>query len=164
MLIFSPGPDTARAFRDALGTFATGVTVVTVRGPDGPLGMTANSFASVSLNPPLVLWSPARASARFTAMTGAKRFAVHVLSAEGRDTAAHFARSAQMKGLDLEGTEPPLLSTGWLARFICQREAVHDGGDHAIVIGRVEQCAQREGAPLVFSAGHFGTFSPARGV
>jgi flavin reductase (DIM6/NTAB) family NADH-FMN oxidoreductase RutF len=73
-----------RRLRDALGQFATGVTVVTTMTPAGPLGITANSFASVSLVPPLVLWSPARKSARFPAFEAASHFAIHVLSCDQR--------------------------------------------------------------------------------
>ncbi|NDK34235.1 flavin reductase family protein [Rhodovulum sulfidophilum] len=159
---FIPGPDTRRLYRDALGSFATGVTVVTAAGPEGPVGMTANSFSSVSLDPPLVLWSPARASARYPAMTGAERFAIHVLGAGEEDIAARFARSGDdFEGLDCApDADPPLLGQGWIARFLCRRVALHDAGDHAIVIGHVEECARREGPPLVFAGGVYGDFSP----
>lgn len=80
-ILFAPDAD-ARAFRDALGRFATGVTVVTVLTDDGPAGMTANSFASVSLDPPLVLWSPARSSSRFDLFANAAHYAIHVLDAD----------------------------------------------------------------------------------
>ncbi|GAA0285000.1 flavin reductase family protein [Rhodovulum strictum] len=161
---FTPGPATQRQFRDALGCFATGVTVVTVGDAAGPVGMTANSFASVSLDPPLILWSPACASGRFAAMTGAERFAVHVLGAGEKAIAQRFARSgAAFEGLAMEWAEagPPLLDEGWIARFLCTRVAVHDAGDHAIVVGRVDEVARREGPPLVFAGGAFGDFSPA---
>ncbi|TCO73035.1 flavin reductase family protein [Rhodovulum euryhalinum] len=161
---FTPGPATERQYRDALGCFATGVTVVTVDSGAGPVGMTANSFSSVSLDPPLVLWSPARASRRFPAMSGAERFAVHVLGA-GEDALAHrFASSGgAFEGLALEWTEtgPPLLDEGWIARFLCTRVALHEAGDHAIVVGRVDEVARREGPPLVFAGGAYGDFSPA---
>ncbi|MBN2907030.1 MAG: flavin reductase family protein [Rhodobacteraceae bacterium] len=162
---FTPGPDTQRQYRDALGCFATGVTVVTVEGADGPVGMTANSFASVSLDPALVMWSPARSSSRFAAMTDAEWFAVHVLGAGGNDLAMRFARSGQaFDGLTLEtgeGDGPPLIGEGWIARFSCRRVAVHDAGDHAIVLGQVHQVARREGPPLIFAGGAYGDFSPA---
>lgn len=160
---FIPGPETERAYRDALGCFATGVTVVTVRAAHGPLGITVNSFSSVSLDPPLVLWSPARGSTRFEAMTAAEHFAIHVLGAGEEDLAMRFARS----GHDFDGVtveQPldtaPLLDEGWIARFLCRRVAVHDAGDHAIVVGRVESVARREGPPLVFAGGAYGDFSP----
>lgn len=147
---FEPGPATARAFRDALGSFSTGVTVITTDGPDGPVGITANSFASLSLDPPLVLWSPARSSSRFALFEGAARFAIHVLGAAQQDVALHFTRNGT---LPLTGLGPVL------ARFDCARHAVHEGGDHAIVVGRVLRVWHRAGAPLVFQSGRFGGFS-----
>lgn len=162
---FIPGPQTQREYRDTLGAFATGVTVVTVDSPTGPLAMTANSFSSVSLDPPLVLWSPARGSRRFDAMTTAERFAIHVLGAGAEDLAQRFARSGHdFDGLAMDpvpGAAAPLLDEGWIARFLCTRVAVHDAGDHAIVVGRVEEAARREGPPLVFAGGAYGDFSPA---
>lgn len=159
---FTPSPDTQRRLRDALGRFATGVTVVTARGPAGPVGITANSFASLSLDPPLVLWSPARASRRFGVFVEASHFAVHVLARDQFALGRHFA----LQGMDFDlpgvGTGEggvPLLP-GCLARFECAREAVHEGGDHALVVGRVLRIAEREGAPLVFSAGRYGGFAP----
>lgn len=148
---FIPTPDSARAFRDALGAFATGVTVVTTDGPEGPLGITANSFASLSLDPPLVLWSPARSSRRFAAFAGAERFAIHVLAAGQTALAQHFTRTGE---LPADGLGPVL------ARFDCARHAVHEGGDHAIVVGRVLRVWHAPGAPLVFHAGRFGGFAP----
>ncbi len=160
MEIFTPGPDSARALRDALGRFATGVTVVTARGPEGPVGITANSFASVSLDPPLVLWSPAKSSSRFPIYAAAEHFAIHVLGADHRDLAAHFVRS----GFDFSGLESaegpggvPLLDQ-CLARFACRRVAAHDAGDHVIVVGAVIEAAYRDGEPLVFNQGAYGRF------
>jgi flavin reductase (DIM6/NTAB) family NADH-FMN oxidoreductase RutF len=157
---FTPGPDTARAFRDALGRFATGVTVVTALAEDGPVGITANSFASVSLDPPLVLWSPARASSRFAVFAGAGHFAIHVLGQEHRDLAAHFVRN----GRDFAGVATvsgpggaPLIE-GCLARFACRTAARHDAGDHLIVVGEVLEAGMRPGEPLVFSQGAYGHF------
>lgn len=162
---FTPDADSQRAYRDALGCFATGVTVVTVAGPEGPVGITANSFASVSLDPPLILWSPARGSSRFAALTGAERFAVHVLGAGEQALALRFARSGRaFEGLAMDGGgDPPLIDEGWIARFSCTRVAVHEAGDHAIVVGRVEEVARREGPPLVFAGGAYGDFSPQDG-
>lgn len=161
-LEFTPGPDTRRAFRDALGRFATGVTVVTCQGPEGPLGITVNSFASVSLDPALVLWSVDRASSRAAAFAGAQTYAIHILGREERDIAARFARNgATFDGLDW--TEQPdglPRLQGSLARFDCARHAVHDGGDHLILVGAVLRAAFRSGAPLLFSQGHFGDFAP----
>lgn len=160
---FTPGPETAADFRAALGRFATGVTVVTAWGQDGrPVGMTANSFASLSLDPPLVLWSPARASMRFAAFSAAKGFSVHVLDDSQLDLARHFTKSGHFP----EGSEPrrgaddlPILSEA-LARFDCRTEARYDGGDHQILVGRVLHAHARDGAPLLFLRGKFGSFEP----
>ena len=160
-LEFTPGPDTRRALRDALGRFATGVTVVTCRGSQGPLGITVNSFASVSLDPALVLWSVDRGSSRAAAFTEAQTFAIHILGREERDIAARFTRNgATFEGLDWADGEDGLpVLNGTLARFDCARHAVHDGGDHLILVGAVHRVAFRDGAPLVFSQGHFGDFA-----
>ena len=100
-ITFHPETAEARALRQALGRFATGVTVVTVAGPDGPTGMTVNSFSSVSLEPPLVMWCPARASSRHAIFAGAGHWAVHVLGAEQLETCLRFTRGgAQFAGLD----------------------------------------------------------------
>ena len=160
--VFVPGPGTERRFRDALGAFATGVTVVTARSPAGPIGITANSFASLSLDPPLVLWSPARFSQRFPVFVEASHFAIHVLAEEQSDLGNHFARQGHDFGLPdvtINAQGVPILP-GCLAVFECSREAVHEGGDHAIVVGRVLAARHRAGAPLVFSAGRFGRFNP----
>lgn len=150
------GDETARrAFRSALGRFATGVTVVTTRSERGPIGITANSFASVSLDPPLILWCPARASRRFGAFAGAGGFALHVLGAEQEALARRFAaRGDDFAGLAWHsGAEGVPLLDGCLARFECTTEAVHDAGDHAIVVGRVRRALWREGAALIVHAG-----------
>lgn len=157
---FVPGPDRQRDLRDALGRFATGVTVVTTTTPDGPVGITANSFASVSLDPPIVLWSIARHSKRFAAFAECRHFAVHVLGAEQLDLGRRFARSGEaFAGLDhaLSDKGVPLIP-GCLSRFECARMEGHDGGDHLIVVGRVTAAALREGEPLLFSGGGYGRF------
>jgi len=140
-----------------MGRFATGVTVVTTMTPAGPLGMTVNSFASVSLEPPLVLWSPARKSKRFPAFEAADFFAIHVLAADQRDLATAFALAGDaFEGLDYtagEG-ETPLLS-GCAARFECRHAAGYDGGDHLIVVGEVLRIEEREVAPLLYHRGAY---------
>ncbi len=164
MLTFTPSKDTERDFRDALGRFATGVTVVTTQSDKGPLGITANSFASVSLDPPLVLWSPARASQRFPAFEAAERYAIHVLGSDQIDLCRRFSRDGlDFAGLDwIAGEDGVPLIEGCLARFDCRRTAVHDGGDHLIVVGRVLQAGVRDGVPLLFSGGLYGRFTDAR--
>jgi flavin reductase (DIM6/NTAB) family NADH-FMN oxidoreductase RutF len=155
---FAPDAENARAFRDALGAFATGVTVVTAIGLDGlPVGITANSFASVSLEPPLVLWSPAKASSRHDHFVQAAAFAVHVLAEDQDALAARFVRGGPgFHGL-ASATNPegvPLIE-GTLARFECATETTHEGGDHTIVIGRVLRVSHRAGAPLCFACGRY---------
>lgn len=161
---FVPGPDRKREFRDALGRFATGVTVVTTATAEGPVGITANSFASVSLDPPVVLWSIGRQSNRFAAFAASERFAVHVLGADQIDLSRRFARSGSaFAGLNLEEGESgvPLLA-GCLSRFECVRLAAHEGGDHLIMVGHVTGASLRDGEPLVFSRGGYGRFDRFR--
>lgn len=157
---FIPGPQTMRAFRDALGRFATGVTVVTTQTPNGPLGITANSFSSVSLDPPLVLWSPAKASRRFQPFVEAEHFAIHVLASHQSDICGGFVSEGNaFEPLEWAHSDrgTPLIE-GCLARFECARHAVHDAGDHAIVIGRVLGATFGEGDPLLFVSGRYGRF------
>lgn len=162
MTRITPGPDSQRAFRSALGRFATGVTLVTCDSDIGPLGITANSFASLSLDPALVLWSPARSSRRFDAFAGAEHFAIHILRDDQLPLAQAFTHHGQAwDGLawhpSPEGV--PRLDDA-LARFDCRRHAVHDGGDHAIVVGEVTSAVIGDGAPLVFADGGYGGFTP----
>lgn len=163
MTAFTPSQETQRAFRDALGRYATGVTVVTCATPDGPLGITANSFASVSLDPPLVLWSPAKASRRFAAFEAAKRYAIHVLGEDQTAVCNQFATNGyDFDGLDWAANDDgvPLIH-GCLARFDCSFSAAHDGGDHLIIVGRVLSAEMRDGAPLLFASGRYGRFTDA---
>jgi len=159
--VFIPGADNHRAFRNALGSFTTGVTVVTAMTADGPIGMTVNSFASVSLDPPLVLWSPAKSSSRYGAFTGASHFAIHVLGADQDHLSAAFTRGGNgFDGIEVRFNDEgvPVLP-GTLARFECAEQAQHDAGDHTIIIGRVLRVAHRQGEPLCFSGGRFGRFA-----
>ncbi len=160
-MVFNPGSDKARAFRDALGRYPTGVTVVTVASTEGPMGFLANSFASVSMDPPLVLWSPAKASSRFPLYAGAEHFAIHVLANDHHDWLTRFSRQGEgFHGLSYEITpEGVPVIHGALARFECIQHATHEGGDHLIVVGRVIRAAFRAGAPLVFSQGQYGDFA-----
>ena len=156
----TPAGKGGRGFRAALGRYATGVTVVTARTARGPVGITANSFASVSLDPPLVLWCPAKSSARFSAFTVADHYAIHVLAADQIDLCRRFARSGEdFAGLDPAETPEGLpLLHGCLARFDCAAHAVHEGGDHAILVGRVLRAFVRNGTPLLFWHGRYGDF------
>lgn len=158
--IIVPGPGTARAYRDALACFGTGVTVITTRTETGPLAMTANSFASVSLDPALVLWCPAKASLRHDAFIATERYVIHVMTEDQLDLALHFSRSGDdFSGVDWRpGPHGLPVLHGCLARFECEREAVHDGGDHSIVLGRVERASFHSGKGLMFKHGAYGGF------
>lgn len=157
---FTPGADTQRQFRSAMGQFATGVTVVTAQTPTGPIGMTANSFSGVSLEPALVLWCPAKSSSRYAFFTAAAHFAIHVMGADHEAIATGFAKSGQaFDGLDVTlNTQGVPLLGDCLARFECSTHQIHDAGDHAIMLGRVTSAAFREGEALVFCQGKFGAF------
>lgn len=160
-MTFDPDAD-PRAFRDALGTFPTGVCLVTCRGEAGPVGFTVNSFASLSLAPPLILWSPAKASRRAGAFVGAARFALHVLSTRQEGIAQTFTRDAHaFAGLGAEEVEGVPLLPGCAARFECRTHAVHDGGDHHLILGRVLRGCGPSAEPLAFRAGAYGRFTPA---
>lgn len=159
--LFAPEAENHRAYRNALGSFTTGVTVVTAMSADGPIGMTVNSFASVSLDPPLVLWSPAKNSSKHDAFSGTHHFAIHVLGADQDHLSAAFTRGgAAFDGLKVEINPHgvPVLP-GTLARFECVQQAQHDAGDHTIIIGKVLRVAHRQGEPLCFSGGRFGRFA-----
>ena len=158
-------PFDPRAFRTALGKFATGVTIVTARDADGqPVGMTANSFNSVSLDPPLVLWSVDRHALSAPAFRAAERFAIHVLADDQADLSNRFARKGEDKfaGLDWAWSDGVPRLSGALATFECSTRAVHEGGDHEIIVGRVERFAARDGDGLVFAAGGYATAEPLR--
>ncbi|MBI1171963.1 flavin reductase [bacterium] len=160
---FTPSVENARAFRDALGHFTTGVTVITIRGPAGPMGFTANSFSSLSMDPPLVLWSLAKSAGRYPHFAAAQHFSIHVLRAEQARLIERFHRSgAGFDGLehDLTPQDVPVIP-GALARFDCQQHATYEGGDHLIVVGRVQRVVANDGMPLVFSKGRMGRFSAA---
>ena len=148
-----------REFRKALGSFATGVTIITTRAPDGtPLGLTVNSFNSVSLNPPLVLWSLENKSLSLPVFRDAKHWAVHVLASDQEELSGRFARRGASKfaGLPLETGEGevPLL-TGCSARFQCRNAFQYDGGDHLIFVGEVLRFDRSDAPPLVFHAGRY---------
>ena len=152
---FVPAPENSRDLRDAFGRFATGVTIVTAQGRDGCVAMTANSFASVSMQPPLVLWSPGRASSRYPVFVGAEHYAIHVLGAEQESLAFAVARdqaALPADKLSLNENGVPVLSN-CLARFDCVRHAVHEAGDHAIIVGEVLRAEMRQGDPLAFFGG-----------
>ena|SRR5438552_11045090 len=157
-----------REFRNALGCFPTGVTLIIARTADGhPMAITVNSFASVSLDPPLILWCAHRRSHRFETFVNADVFTVSVLDATHEEVSSRLARPGEhrLDGIPLVTTDSgsPALSDA-LAVFECRREAVYDGGDHAVIMGRVVQFGFRYvGAPLIFFRGRYHPFSPAFG-
>ena len=151
--------DAELALRRCLGRFATGVTVVTCCAADGrPCGITANSFSSVSLDPPLVLWNIAKVSNSLDAYLEAPHFAIHVLRADQRQLAEHFARTDHTiyNGVEysISGENVPILRDV-LARFDCRTEQVHDCGDHYIIVGEVVDHTMAQGEPLLFFAGDY---------
>jgi flavin reductase (DIM6/NTAB) family NADH-FMN oxidoreductase RutF len=160
-----PPSFSSQEFRTALGMFATGVTIVTARTTHGSvIGLTANSFNSVSLDPPLVLWSLAQAAASLPAFRGGSHYAINVLAADQKLLAERFA----LKGADrwagvsfTEGMGGAPLLTGAAATFECFNRSRYDEGDHVIFVGEVERCSWRPGAsPLLFHGGHFYTEHP----
>lgn len=160
---FTPGPDNTRALRDALGCFATGVTVVTAKGPDGPVAITVNSFASVSLDPALVLWSPGKFSKRHDIFVTAPRFTIHVLAEDQRAIADGCVKNpAPFETLGAAiGEDGIPRFDGCLVRFECDSFAAHDAGDHTIIIGKVTEAETNPGAPLLFAKGIYGRFTGA---
>lgn len=148
-----------QAFRQALGSFTTGVTIITASAPDGtPIGLTANSFNSVSLDPPLVLWSLAKTSLSIEAFSAAKHWNVHVLSQHQQNLSNTFASKGQDKFKDInleEGISSAPLISDCSARFQCRNTVTHDGGDHLIFIGEVLDFDQQPLPPLVFQQGQY---------
>lgn len=158
---FVPNNQNAHQYRQALGQFGTGVTIVTINAESGPVGMTVNSFASVSLDPPLILWSVSKNSERSELFENADWFSVNVLHQGQADLAHEFGRSdgefAPNRWTQNEYTVPVLDDA--LACFECSGSIVYDGGDHTIIVGRVERATLHEGEPLLFFNGQFGSFS-----
>ena len=152
-------------FRAALGMFATGVTVVTARTADGALvGLTANSFNTVSLEPPLVLWSLSRAAASLGAFSTGSHYAINILGADQQELAKRFSAKGVDRFADLafvEGVGGAPLLRGAAATFECFNRSRYEEGDHVIFVGEVERCTHRVGAsPLLFHGGKFYTEHP----
>ena len=146
-------------FRQVLGNFATGVVIVASLHEGVPRGMAVNSFTSVSLDPPLIAFCASRSSSTWPAMRAASRFAVNVLTSEQEDVCRTFARSGADRFAGLAWSAPdggPPLLDGALAHLVCTYEAVHEAGDHELVLGRVVSVQQRaDGEPLVFFRGGY---------
>jgi flavin reductase (DIM6/NTAB) family NADH-FMN oxidoreductase RutF len=149
-------------FRAALGMFATGVTIVTARAANGRLvGLTANSFNSVSLNPPLVLWSLSHAAASMAVFSSGSHYAINILAADQQELARRFATKDADRWAGVQFAEgaggAPLLA-GAAATFECFNRSRYDEGDHVIFVGEVEHCTHRAGAsPLLFHGGKYYT-------
>lgn len=148
-----------REFRNALGCFATGVAVITARGRDSePVGMTMSSFNSVSLDPPLILFSLDRRALSLPAMLDAEGYAVNVLRREQEHLSDRFGRPLTGKWNSVEHmlghADSPLLP-GALAHFECAPYAHQDGGEHVIFLGRVVQFSSATGMPLIFFRGRY---------
>lgn len=153
-----------RQFRDALAQYATGVTVVCARAPDGRyVGFTANSFSSASLSPPLVLWTLSHRSTSLAAFDAAERYAVNVLSASQVEFARRFSRPHVDRFANvpfrLGWSDAPLID-GCIAWLECRHHARHRAGDHVVFIGEVVTVERAPGKGLVFQHGHFGTIAP----
>ena len=151
--------DEMKKFRQCLGQFATGVTVVSCRDQDGkPCGITANSFSSVSLEPPLVLWNIAKVSNSLGAYLNAEHFVINILSSQQQLLATHFAKSENglfddIGSKDSQHSVPILSDT--LAHLECSTHAIHDCGDHHIIVGEVIDFRLSDNEPLIFYGGNY---------
>lgn len=146
-----------QGFRSALGRFATGVTIVTTNDRDGqPIGVTANSFNSVSLDPPMVLWSLAKSSYSLESFSTGEHFAVHILSCDQQELSNRFARRGENKfeGLTHIKKPAPLLED-CTARFICRTAFQYEGGDHIIFVGEVTDYTAGDKPPLLYLEGRY---------
>ena len=159
-----------RTLRDAFGCFATGITVITTVDSDGTLyGVTANSFTSLSLDPPLCLFCLDYKAMSFEAFHASRHFAVNVLCEDQAGISTNFARSQPDKWNGIEysiwETGSPILP-GCLANLECDTHAIHEGGDHVIVVGRIREMAYREGdcRPLVYYKGRYSALSDGAAV
>ncbi len=152
--------DSRIAFRNALGQFCTGVTAITTVAPDGEqIGITVNSFNSLSLNPPLILWSIANSTPSFSCFQVDDPFVVNVLAADQESLAMQFAQVGSSKKFDGVKTHAGLrdvpIIDGCVAYLECEVDARHSGGDHDIIVGRVRRIFNLRKAPLLFHGGNF---------
>jgi len=148
-----------QSFRTALGQYATGITIITARDTDNtPIGMTANSFVSVSLDPPLVLWSVGKTSPLYTGFAAASHYAVHVLDAGQQSLSHRFANDSLDKfaGLDIRSGigQLPLLRQH-AALFQCEVTDRYEAGDHLILVGQVLDIQHESRDPLIFFSGTY---------
>jgi len=145
-----------------LGSFGTGVAIATTCDAQGqPAGLTINSFSSVSLTPPMVLWSLSKTSSKYAAFQSGSHFCINILQKDQLSLAMQFSRHADDKFLNIAweaglGGAPKIL--GALATFECRNTVHYEGGDHTIFLGEVEAYAHHQGEPLLFHRGSFGGF------
>lgn len=155
-----PGPVSPAVMRDVLGHFVSGIVVITAAGPDGPLGFTCQSFSSLSLEPPLVSFAPSRTSTTWPRIREVGAFCVNVLAADHQEISAGFARSGTDKFAGVAWRPGPSgapLLEGVSAWVDCTLWGEHDGGDHTIAIGHVQDLgADAARLPLLFYRGRYG--------
>ncbi|MCF7548711.1 flavin reductase family protein [Pseudonocardia sp. WMMC193] len=160
----TPQPVTPQAMREVLGHFVSGVVVITSVGPDGPVGFTCQSFSSLSLDPPLISFSPARTSSTWPKIREIGRFCVNVLASDHSQYSNGFARSGTDKFAGVSWTPAPSgapILDGVSAWIDCTLWNEYDGGDHTIVVGRVADLgADAERLPLLFYRGSYGITAP----
>jgi len=154
-------PFNGRQFRDALAQYATGVAVICAPGPHGRfVGLTANSFSSVSLDPPLIVWCLNRGATSLAAFEKAGHYTINVLAHDQIELARRFSRphADRFEGVEYQlGAAGAPLIEGCIAWFECRHYAQHRAGDHVLFVGEVTTCGRRNGAGLVFHHGRFGT-------
>lgn len=149
----------SRKFRDISGSFATGVTIITTKNEEGvPVGMTANSFTSLSLDPPLVLINVDKKSSLYSAFIQAESFAVNILSSSQEELSRRFSTRNidrfEGVGFEEDATGAPILPNV-IGYFDCEKVQQYDGGDHVIIIGKTKSGEVREGEPLLFFKGKY---------
>lgn len=148
-----------KKFRNALGCYLTGVTVITTSASKKMVGVTANSFSSVSLEPPLVLWSIDKNSSRFDVMSNAENYAINVLSYNQTNVAVEFVKNKDpFERIDfVTGINDIPIIKNSSAVFECEKTDIFDGGDHSIILGKVIKFSSNESKPLFFYKGEFGS-------
>ncbi|CAB3806978.1 flavin reductase [Paraburkholderia fynbosensis] len=152
-----------RAFRRCLGQFATGITVVTAETPAGRVGNTANSFSSISLDPPLIAWALGKTSRSYNAFREAKHFSVNVLGSDQIAISQAFSSGDEDKFKSiswLPGHNGAPRVMGAIAVLECETEALYECGDHILLIGRVARYARSNGKPLLYVQGYYGIAEP----
>jgi flavin reductase (DIM6/NTAB) family NADH-FMN oxidoreductase RutF len=158
-----PSPSEQRRFRDALGTFATGVTVVSTRADELVHGMTANGFMSVSLEPALVVVSIASGARMCELLNRTRRYGVSVLACDQEPVSRHFAGRPAQEEIPLTEIDGVPLVAGAMTHVVADVVDAHPAGDHTLFIGEVSHFEHRPGEPLIFHSGTYRTLLDARG-